>query len=659
MKLEPKAPEQTGFVPYTATPPSGGRLDDLPAPRASRSGGKLGCLALLVLLLVAGAAVWLTRDDATRDAWRREALSWLGGSSLAPLGNLLHETPPPPPPSVAAPATEPGTLAGPVIQSTVSALVRTDLVTPGAVAPAGEGQAAQPRQYPADSRVQPAFVEDLAGHVLERFRGNGLDLSLPTLNQRYGVKLTGLAGGSRAAVLRYAFHPDMLRSLYAIYADRFLDSLGCQCAQHGWSELQQRQLHLALAGRLNAWAAALDGVAAVPGLAQRLAESERLLQGSLDIYSQMAGTVFELDEARQRGDAAGMATAQLRVDDITGRYRQALDARSAAQHALVGEIRRHAGAALDEETLLFVAQWVGRRLHEDGNALVTVRAGAAALRDMAARCTRIGSGEAAVGQNAPSTARDALSDAPLRPGPKEARPRPAAAPAPAASPAGALEAPAGTPAAAAAAPVTASGPAPAAAGIPAAPSAAGGASPAAPTLPVQPATQPAAPAPAPATVSVPSTGPASSAGPAAPAAVPAPAGGTLPATTGAPSAVPSPLPAPASVPAAAAGTAPVASPSPLPSAPAPAAPGQAVAPSAHGGAAVSGPVVPAPSDGTPPAFPPARLPDARPAAASPAPAAPSVPSVAPAVPAADKDAAAAPAPAAPPVPSRPASGGRK
>lgn len=617
MKLEPKAPEQTGFVSYTATPPSGGRLDDLPAPRASRSGGKLGCLALLVLLLVAGAAVWLTRDDATRDAWRREALSWLGGSSLAPLGNLLHETPPPPPPSVAAPATEPGTLAGPVIQSTVSALVRTDLVTPGAVAPAEEGQAAQPRQYPADSRVQPAFVEDLAGHVLERFRGNGLDLSLPALNQRYGVRLTGLAGGSRAAVLRYAFHPDMLRSLYAIYADRFLDSLGRQCAQHGWSELQQRQLHLALAGRLNAWAAALDGVAAVPGLAQRLAESERLLQGSLDIYSQMAGTVFELDEARQRGDAAGMATAQLRVDDITGRYRQALDARSAAQHALVGEIRRHAGAALDEETLLFVAQWVGRRLQQDGNALATVRAGAAALRDMAARCTRIGSGEAAVGQNAPSAARDALSDAPLRPGPKEARPRPAAAPA--ASPAGALEAPAGTPAApaAAAAPVTAGGPAPAAAGVPAAPSAAGGANPAAPALPVQPATQPAAPAPAPATVSVPSTGPASPAGPAAPAA----------------------------------------SPSPLPSAPAPAAPGQAVAPSAHGGAAVSGPVVPAPSDGTPPALPPARLPDARPAAASPAPAAPSVPSVAPvAVPAADRDAAAAPAP---PVSSRPASGGGK
>lgn len=301
--------------------PSGGRLDDLPAPRTSRGGHKLGCLALLALLLVAGAAVWLTRDDATRDAWRKDAVTWLDakleGTALAPLMNLLRETPPPPPPSVATPATEPGTLAGPTVQGTVSALVRTDFVSPGAVAPVPAGQEAPKRQYPADSRVQPAFVDDLAGHVLERFQGSGLDLSLPSLNQRYGVKLTGLAGGSRAAVLRYAFHPDMLRSLYTIYADRFLDSLDRQCTERNWSDLQKRQLHMALAGRLNAWAAALDGVAAVPDLSARLAESERLLQESLDIYGRMAGTVFELDEARQRNDAAAIATAQLRVDDIT------------------------------------------------------------------------------------------------------------------------------------------------------------------------------------------------------------------------------------------------------------------------------------------------------------------------------------------------------
>lgn len=514
MKLETKAPAQNRFAPLASASPSGGRLDDLPAPRTPRGGHRLGCLALLLLLLVAGAAVWLSRDDATRDAWRTEAVTWLDaqleGTALAPLMNLLRETPPPPPPSVATPATEPGTLAGPVVQGTVSALVRTDFVSAGAAMPAPAGQEEPKRQYPADSRVQPAFVDDLAGHVLERFQGSGLDVSLPSLNQRYGVRLTGLAGGSRAAVLRYAFHPDMLRSLYTIYADRFLDSLDRQCAERHWSDLQKRQLHMALAGRLNAWAAALDGVAAVPDLNARLAESERLLQESLDIYSRMASTVFELDEARQRNDAAAIATAQLRVDDITARYRQAMDARTAAQHALVGDIRRHAGAALDDDTLLFVAQWVGRRLQQDGKALAAVRAGSAALRDMAGRCTRIASGKAAVEQ----PAAPAVNDVPLRPGPKQARPRPAAAPAlPAAAGGNAPAAPA--------APVTAplsspQGTAPAA--LPAQGPAVGGTvTPPALAVP-QP---PAAPAPVPVPAAMPpATGGTSAGGPVLPAPAP-------------------------------------------------------------------------------------------------------------------------------------------
>ena len=514
MKLETKAPVQSRFATPASASPSGGRLDDLPAPRTSRGGHKLGCLALLALLLVAGAAVWLTRNDATRDAWRKDAVTWLDakleGTALAPLMNLLRETPPPPPPSVATPATEPGTLAGPTVQGTVSALVRTDFVSPGAVAPVPAGQEAQKRQYPADSRVQPAFVDDLAGHVLERFQGSGLDLSLPSLNQRYGVKLTGLAGGSRAAVLRYAFHPDMLRSLYTIYADRFLDSLDRQCTERNWSDLQKRQLHMALAGRLNAWAAALDGVAAVPDLSARLAESERLLQESLDIYGRMAGTVFELDEARQRNDAAAIATAQLRVDDITGRYRQAMDARTAAQHALVGDIRRHAGAALDDDSLLFVAQWVGRRLQQDSKALATVRAGSAALRDMAGRCTRIASGKAAAEQ----PAAPAVNDVPLRPGPKQARPRPAAAPAlPAAAGGSAPVAPAVPVAAPAVAP---QGTAPAA--LPAQGPAVGGTvTPPALAAPQTPAAPASVPMPA---AQPPATGGASAGGPVLPAPAP-------------------------------------------------------------------------------------------------------------------------------------------
>ena len=267
---------------------------------------------------------------------------------------------------------------------------------------------------------------------------------------------------------------------------------------------------MALAGRLNAWAAALDGVAAVPDLSARLAESERLLQESLDIYGRMAGTVFELDEARQRNDAAAIATAQLRVDDITGRYRQAMDARTAAQHALVGDIRRHAGAALDDDSLLFVAQWVGRRLQQDSKALATVRAGSAALRDMAGRCTRIASGKAAAEQ----PAAPAVNDVPLRSGPKQARPRPAAAPAlPAAAGGSAPVAPAVPVAAPAVAP---QGTAPAA--LPAQGPAVGGTvTPPALAAPQTPAAPASVPMPA---AQPPATGGASAGGPVLPAPAP-------------------------------------------------------------------------------------------------------------------------------------------
>ena len=189
------------------------------------------------------------------------------------------------------------------------------------------------------------------------------------------------------------------------------------------------------------------------------------------------------------------------MDDITGRYRQAMDARTAAQHALVGDIRRHAGAALDDDSLLFVAQWVGRRLQQDSKALATVRAGSAALRDMAGRCTRIASGKAAAEQ----PAAPAVNDVPLRPGPKQARPRPAAAPAlPAAAGGSAPVAPAVPVAAPAALPAQG----PAVGGTVTPPALAAPQTPAAPASVPMPAAQP------------PATGGASAGGPVLPAPAP-------------------------------------------------------------------------------------------------------------------------------------------
>ena len=80
--------------------------------------------------------------------------------------------------------------------------------------------------------------------------------------------------GGREALLRYAFHPTMLRGLYTLYADRFLDAVNRDAASKGFTPEHIRQLHMALAGRLVILAGALEGVASVPNLDARLREQD-------------------------------------------------------------------------------------------------------------------------------------------------------------------------------------------------------------------------------------------------------------------------------------------------------------------------------------------------------------------------------------------------
>lgn len=85
--------------------------------------------------------------------------------------------------------------------------------------------------------------------------------------------------------------------------------------------------------------------------------------------------------AISRRDSRSIATTQLRVDGLSARYRRALEERAAAQRALVATIRKGGGQALDDDSLLFVAYWVDRRLREGPQAPASVQSAAAVLRD--------------------------------------------------------------------------------------------------------------------------------------------------------------------------------------------------------------------------------------------------------------------------------------
>jgi len=407
MKLDKKQPGVPGIV-------------NLPEPAPGKGGRKVAVLALLAVLLVGGAAFWLSRDKDTRDQWREQAAAVIdnatSGTPLAGVSGVLRDAPPPPP-SVVSPYTAPGTLAGQNVQGTVAS--PSDMAAQGSTAAPFTGADIPGQPGPRvteDSRVRPQFVESLAAYLVSRFkpgpRGGTLSASVQSVNQRFGSKLTGLAegdAGGRAALLRYAFHPTMVQGLYSLYVDRFLEAIAREARARDFNAEQMHQLEMALAGRFVMLAGALEGVAATPDLDARLRQVDAAARNAVEINGQMAEAVFDYDQLRESGASQSqLGTAQLRVDGLGARFRRALEEQATAQRALVSAIRRGAGQAMDDDELIFVARWADRRLKQDPQAMSAVRTSAGVLRDLARRCAQAATGTPAATGRTPETGQGAL-----------------------------------------------------------------------------------------------------------------------------------------------------------------------------------------------------------------------------------------------------------
>ena len=393
MKLDKKEPGVPGIV-------------NLPDPAPGRGGRKVVVLALLAVLLVGGAAYWLTRDKETRDHWRDQAAAVIdnatSGTPLAGVGDVLRDAPPPPPPSVVSPYTAPGTLAGQNVQGTVNS--PADAAMPGNGTAAGPDGFAPPTgltpRVTEDSRVRPQFVENLAAYLVSRFkpgpRVGTLNASVQSVNQRFGSKLTGLGdgdAGGRVALLRYAFHPTMLQGLYSLYVDRFMEDIAREAKVRDLNAEQTQQLYMALAGRFVMLAGALEGVAATPDLDARLRQMDAAAQNTVGINRQLAEATFEYDQLREaKASQAQLNTAQLRVDGLGARFRRSLEEQAVAQRALVNAVRRGAGQTMDDDELIFVARWADRRLKQDPQAMASVQTSAGILRDHSRRCAQAATG---------------------------------------------------------------------------------------------------------------------------------------------------------------------------------------------------------------------------------------------------------------------------
>ncbi len=403
----------------------GGR-DLAPPMLYEKPRGPSGCgLWLLVFLFVLGIGAtvgWQMLDRDQREKFTAAAAEFVRETPLDFLRTYLLprlEVRPPVPPInesgdhgvIPMPGSQ-----GPSVQAGISE-------TP---APAASPEPGVLPPEPADERVQPAFIDDLAGWVIARYSGGSLSVSVQALNQRYGTQMTGLAG-SRASLLRYAFTPSMVRGIYGMYADPFLRALA-QRAEEGerpLSESQLRALYQTLGSRCALLAGGLDSVASLPDLRGRL----RLLdQREDEVTAANRGLMdarFELDQAREGAAGMSVAEAQRRTEAAAAQLRNSMAASAEAQRRLAEDIQRQGAGALNQETLLYLARWTGRRLAENPSALESVRASAGVLRDLAGRCARAAREGAPVRQAPQPAAPEAVPAASEKPLPAAPAPAPA------------------------------------------------------------------------------------------------------------------------------------------------------------------------------------------------------------------------------------------
>ncbi|MEG2173221.1 MAG: hypothetical protein RRY29_08150 [Desulfovibrionaceae bacterium] len=368
-------------------------LDHLPAPKRSQGGqGKLLAITLVAVVLVGGAIYWLTRDEATKLALKSRVETLVQDTPLEAVRQFFLP-PPPPPVGLSQPKTDPGTLAGQVVVGTVPSGV-DDTVDPASSAPPVAPKVEE------DSVVRALFVEDMAQWMVARYQpskdGGKASAGVQAANMRYGTTLRGITYrgedllNGRESLFRYAFTPSMLQALYALYVDRFVEELARAAAAPRQGSpltgLQTDEMYRAYAARFTALAQVLEHVGAVPDLRNYMDKVNKSTQKAIDIHAQVSEAVFVLDEAREAGKDGPIEAAQLRVNGLNAQYRRAIDERTVAQQALLTAIRgTAAGRTMDEETVVFVANWIERRLVKQPEAQQSAKVAAQILYDLAKR----------------------------------------------------------------------------------------------------------------------------------------------------------------------------------------------------------------------------------------------------------------------------------
>lgn len=255
-----------------------------------------------------------------------------------------------------------------------------------------------------DMVVRVAFIEDLAKWMVGNYfpsakkRGQ-LQVSLQEANLRYGVGMRGLywlgedLPKGRSEALQYVFTPSMLDALYRLYVDRFMQSMAeAGDAPEGRKPLspeQRTDMYAQYAKRFRGLSGALQSVAAMPDLLVRGDAMRNAAQQVVDTNARYSELVYEHDVARESGNTARAEALSIRVREAAQVYQQAVVARERVRVDFARSLAKNPAArGLDDETRIYVGQWVERRVRENKDKIQAAQQAAIIFQDLAQRFER-------------------------------------------------------------------------------------------------------------------------------------------------------------------------------------------------------------------------------------------------------------------------------
>ena len=381
------------------------RTDNDEREEEARKGHHHG-LALLILVLLAGVVgwFWLARDPESRDAFTRR-VSELEQSAITLMSDLVSRTSTPPsPPDVGSVAGNSLPGAPPKYRSPIEtpaeldeALSEQRPVQPGGaevrgpVAPTDTGAPADAGRRD-DPVVRIAFIDDLASWLVSHY----VPAATQGRNGRiYGLGMTGLAWigddlpAGRSAALEHVFTPDMLNAIYRLYVDRFMEAVTRSATAplpsgKTLTPAQRSEFFRLYARHFRGVAGALQAIASMPDFNRQMEELHAAAQRVVDANAQYSELTFAADQARSDGEPARYAALRQQMEAKGKQYQQAVIAREQSRAAFVQRLKGTADARyLDDDSLLYAASWIERRVHGNPGKLAAAGQAANLFRDLA------------------------------------------------------------------------------------------------------------------------------------------------------------------------------------------------------------------------------------------------------------------------------------